>query len=151
MGKLGGGDGIMSQNEDCLFNESINNNQNRCITGEIGEMLNEIHRYGIPWLLQDQTLFEVSVGSMMRGFSSVTTCAGLTEILYKFSESGPSILSSDQSDSLVLTEVSSSQMIVFVLEDSESEVFGVGYIDLIIFLEEGHQFLKTIGDHISQS
>ena len=66
----------------------------------------------------------------------VATSTGLTEILNKVMESGPSVLASDQVNSLVLSKVSSSWMIVFVTEDLKSEIFGVGHVDMIISLEK---------------
>ena len=70
-------------------------------------MLYEVHGDGVPGLLQDQKLFKASVGSMTRSLSSVAIRAGLTEVLDESSESGPSVISSDEGDSPVLTEVSS--------------------------------------------
>ena len=70
-------------------------------------MLYEVHGDGVPGLLWDRKLFKASVGSMMRSLSSVAICAGLTEILDEFSESGPSVISLDEGDGPVLTEVSS--------------------------------------------
>ena len=66
----------------------------------------------------------------------VATSTGLTKILNKVMKSGPSIIALDQVDSLVLSEVSSGWMIMFVIEDSKSEIFRVGHIDMIISLEE---------------
>ena len=73
---------------------------------------------------------------MTGSHSAVATSTGLTKILNKVMKSGPSVLMSDQIDSLVLSEVSSSQVVVFVTEDLKLEIFGVGYIDTIIFSEE---------------
>ena len=51
---------------------------------------------------------------MTGSHSAVATSTGLTKILNKVMKSGPGVLMSDQIDSLVLSEVSSSQVVVFV-------------------------------------
>ena len=136
LGELRGGDGVVSRDKDRLFRESVNNDEDCCITGGGRELLNEIHGDGIPRLLRDRKLFKTSIWSVTGSFSSVTTSAGLTEILNKVAKSGPGVLSSDQVDSLVLSEVSSGRMIVLVSENSKSEIFRVRYINTIVFPEE---------------
>ena len=132
LGKICRGGCIVSRNKDCLFGELINNDQDCHMSGRAQELLYEIHGDGVPGFLWDQKLLQCSIGSVPWRFSSVTICAGLTEILYKVSEARPNILTSDQHDGLVLTEMSSSQMVVLVSEYTEMEVVSVWYVDLTI-------------------
>ena len=136
LGELRGGDGVVSRDKDRLFRESVDNDEDCCITGGGRELLNEIHGDGIPRLLWDRKLFEASIWSVTGSFSSVTTSTGLTEILNKVAKSGPGVLSSNQINSLVLTEVSGGRMIVFVPENSETKVIGVRYVNAIVLPEE---------------
>ena len=76
-------------------------------------------------------MFKTSIGSMTRSLSVVAT-----RILNKVVKSRPSILTLDQVDSLVLPKVSSSQMIMLVMEDLKLEIFRVRHVDTIISLEE---------------
>ena len=73
----------------------------------------------------------------------VATSTGLEKSLTK-SQSLGQVYSHQTRLILVLSEVSSGQMIVFVTEDLKLEIFGVGHVDMIIPLEE------TIVGQISQ-
>ena len=65
-----------------------------------------------------------------------TSGTGFAVILDKFSESGPSVVLENKSCCLVLTWVSSKNVIMLVLEYMESKVIGIRDVDMIMMLEE---------------
>ena len=69
---------------------------------------------------------------MPRNFSAGAGHAGRNVVLYKCTESWPSVFASDKFQGPVLSEVSGEGMIVLILEDLESEVIGVWYKDTTI-------------------
>ena len=69
---------------------------------------------------------------MPRNLSAGAGCAGRNIVLYKCSESWPSVFASDKFQGPVLSEVPGEGMIVLIPEDSESEVIGVWYKDTTI-------------------
>jgi hypothetical protein len=48
---------IVSGNENTLLSESVHNNEDCCVALRFWEVLDEIHRDGIPQPLQNQELF----------------------------------------------------------------------------------------------
>ena len=61
-----------------------------------------------------------------------TGCAGRNLVLYKCTESWPSVFTSDKFQGPVLSEVSGEGMIMFIPEDLELEIIGVWYKDTTI-------------------
>ena len=59
---------------------------------------------------------------MPRNLSAGAGCAGQNVVLYKCTESWPSVFASDKFQGPVLSEVSREGMIMFIPEDSELEV-----------------------------
>jgi hypothetical protein len=51
----------MSWNEYALLRELIYNNKDCCVAFRLREVLNEIHRDGVPWTLRNQKLFEKAI------------------------------------------------------------------------------------------
>ena len=54
----------MSRDEDGLFRKLVYHDQDGCEARGEGELLDEIHRNGVPWLLWDRELLEQSIRSM---------------------------------------------------------------------------------------
>jgi hypothetical protein len=52
----------MSWNEDALLGKSIYNNKDCCVAFGLWEVLNEIHRNGVPQTLWNRKLFEKAIG-----------------------------------------------------------------------------------------
>ena len=63
---------------------------------------------------------------MALGFCLHACCAGLDIFLYKFMESGPSVIHSDDINCLVLTRMSGKNVVMLIAENAESKVV---YID----------------------
>jgi hypothetical protein len=51
----------MSRDKYALFGELIYNNKDCCVAFGLREMLNEIHRDGIPQMLQNRKLIEKAI------------------------------------------------------------------------------------------
>ena len=88
-------------------------------------MLNEVHGDGIPGTRRDGELFDQTVGLVSRGFGSSARGAGGTKVFDELSDSGPSILSAYELRSLVHAKVSSEEVIVLVLKNSQVEILRV--------------------------
>ena len=73
---------------------------------------------------------------MALGFGSHTCCAGLDILFDKFPESGPCIITTDEVDGLVLSGGSGKDVVMLMMENSESEVIRVRNVDEIILTEE---------------
>ena len=65
-----------------------------------------------------------------------TSGAGLAVVLNKGLEEWPSVVVSDMLKGLVLAKVSRERMVMFVEKNAESEIVGVGDVDLVLVLEE---------------
>ena len=77
-------------------------------------------------------MLEVTIGAVPLRLRMHTSDTRLTEIFYIGPDVGPSILSSDELKSFVLTKMSQQNMVMFVLHDFESEVVGVGDINSVV-------------------
>ena len=86
------------------------------------ELLDEVHRNGVPWFLGDRELLKESVGFMTRGFGTCTTSARLAIVEDERSEIGPSIFSADKLEGLILPEMTRKNVVMFVTEYLEPEV-----------------------------
>jgi hypothetical protein len=105
---------VMCQDEYGLLGKVVNDYQDSGDTAGGGKLLNEIHRYGIPWLLGNRKLLERSIGSVSQGFGSGTGGTGTNVVLHKCPESWSSIFPTNQLKGL--SEVSGQGMIVLVLK-----------------------------------
>jgi hypothetical protein len=81
-------------------------------------------------------LLEKSVGTVSLRLGTEAGDTGFAEGLDQGSELWPGVLASNEFKGLVLAEMSGERMIVLVLEDSESEVIGVGNVNAVIQSEE---------------
>ena len=81
-------------------------------------------------------MLQESVGSVTLWLGSHTSGAGLAVVLDKGSEEWPCIVVTDELKGLVLAEVSRDWVVVFVKEDAESEIIGVGNEDSVLVSEE---------------
>lgn len=95
-------------------------------------MLNEIHRDRIPGVLQDRKLLQGSIRAMTQSFGSATSSAGLAKLGNIGAKTRPSVLASDEVGGLVLSKMTCQGMIMMLLEDAESEIINVQYIDKIV-------------------
>ena len=66
------------------------------------------------------------------GFSAHTSSTRLAILLNEVTHTRPSVLMLDKTNSLILTGVSSEYVVVLMVEDSETEVGGVGNVDMSI-------------------
>ena len=72
---------------------------------------------------------------MTLGFSAHTSSTRLAILLNEVMHTRPIILMLDKTNSLILTGVSSEYVVVLMMEDSETEVGGVGNVDTSIVEE----------------
>ena len=72
---------------------------------------------------------------MSGGLGPGTCSAGLTEVRYRLAESGPSVVSSDEGQGFVDSEMAGEDVIVLVAQDAQSEVVGVGHEDSVAVSE----------------
>jgi hypothetical protein len=86
-------------------------------------------------VLWDRELLEESVGFVMGGLGTLAGGTGVAEFLHKGSKVGPDIFPSDYCESFVLFGVPGENVIIFVLEDLESEVVQVWNMNLIMVVE----------------
>jgi hypothetical protein len=80
-------------------------------------------------------LLEESVGSVPGGLGTLAGGTGVTEFLHEGPKVGPHIFLSDYRKGFVLSGVPREDVIMFVLEDSESEVVRVWDVNPIVMVE----------------
>jgi hypothetical protein len=80
-------------------------------------------------------LLEESVGSVTGGLGTLAGGTGVAEFLYKGPKVGPNVFPSDYREGFVLSSVPREDVIMFVLEDSESEVVHVWDVNPIVMAE----------------
>ena len=84
------------QDKNPLLHKPINNHKDCSKTGALRELLDEIHRDGIPRFLRYGQLLERSIWLMPRGFRPTTSCARFAKVRYESSEFQPGIIPEDQ-------------------------------------------------------
>ena len=72
---------------------------------------------------------------MTLGFGAHTSSTRLAILLNKVAHTRPSVLALDKTNSLILTGVSSKYVVMLMAEDLETEVRGVGNVDMSIVEE----------------
>ncbi|KIJ07281.1 hypothetical protein PAXINDRAFT_90685 [Paxillus involutus ATCC 200175] len=112
--------GVVRQDEYGLLGKVVNDSQDSGESAGGGELLNEIHRDGVPWLLGNGELFKQPIGSVSRGFGSGAGSTGTDIVLYKCPKSWPSIFPTNQLKSPILSEVSRQGMVMLVSKDTET-------------------------------
>jgi hypothetical protein len=80
-------------------------------------------------------LLEESVGSVTGGLGTLAGGTGVAEFLYEGPKVGPNIFLSDYHEGFVLSSMPGEDVIMFVLEDSESEVVRVWDVNPIVMAE----------------
>jgi hypothetical protein len=80
-------------------------------------------------------LLEESIGFVMGGLGMLAGGTGVAEFLYKGPKVGPDVFLSDYREGFVLSGVPREDVIMFVLEDSESEVIRIWDVNLIVMVE----------------
>jgi hypothetical protein len=86
-------------------------------------------------VLWDRELLEESVGFVTGGLGTLAGGTGVTEFLHEGPKVGPDIFPSDYREGFVLSSVPREDVIMFVLEDLESEVVCVWDVNLIVMAE----------------
>jgi hypothetical protein len=86
----------------------------------------------VPW---DMELLEESIGFVTGGLGTLAGGIGVTEFLHEGPKVGPNIFLSDYHEGFVLSGVAGEDVIMFVLEDLESEVIRIWDINPIVMAE----------------
>ena len=66
---------VVSQNEDSLLGESVNDNKDGCESSRGGKLFDEVHRYGIPEMHGNGKWFEESIGFVPTRLDLIADCA----------------------------------------------------------------------------
>jgi hypothetical protein len=80
-------------------------------------------------------LLEESIGFVMGGLGMLAGSTGVTEFLHEGPKVGPNVFLSDYCKGFVLSGMPREDVIMFVLEDSESEVVRIWDVNLIVMAE----------------
>jgi hypothetical protein len=80
-------------------------------------------------------LLEESIGFVTGCLGMLAGGTGVAEFLYEGPKVGPDVFLSDYREGFVLSSVPGEDVIMFVLEDSESEVVHVWDVNLIVMAE----------------
>jgi hypothetical protein len=80
-------------------------------------------------------LLEESVGSVTGGLGMLAGGIGVAEFLYEGPKVGPNVFPSDYREGFVLSGMPGEDVIMFVLEDSESEIVRVWDVNPIVMAE----------------
>jgi hypothetical protein len=86
-------------------------------------------------VLWDGELLEESVGFVTGGLGTLAGGTGVTEFLHEGPKVGPDVFPLDYCEGFVLSSMPREDVIMLVLEDSESEVVRVWDINLIVMVE----------------
>jgi hypothetical protein len=86
-------------------------------------------------VLWDRELLEESVGFVTGGLGMLADGTGVAEFLYEGPKVGPHVFLSHYHEGFVLSGMPGEDVIMFVLEDSESEVICIWDINLIMMAE----------------
>jgi hypothetical protein len=86
-------------------------------------------------VLWDRELLEESIGFVMGGLGTLAGGTGVTEFLHEGPKVGPDVFPSDYCKGFVLSGVPREDVIMFVLEDLESEVIHIWDINPIVMVE----------------
>ena len=122
----------MSQNEECLFRQSVNDHKNGGEAFRRRKLLDEVHGYGVPWFLQYGELLQESEQTMSGYLGTGAGCARTDVVLDEGMDTQPGIFLTDEFQSLVLPEVASCRMIMEGSENLEMEIVSFGDEDTIV-------------------
>jgi hypothetical protein len=86
-------------------------------------------------VLWDRELLEEFIGFVTGGLGTLAGGTGVAEFLHKGPEVGPDVFPSDYHEGFVLSGVSREDVVMFVLEDSESEIICIWNVNLIMVAE----------------
>ena len=86
----------MSGDEDTLLGEAVHDDQDGGEARGRWKLLNEVHRYGVPWALRDRELFEQAVRLVARGFGTGTGGTGGHVVLNECANAQPGIIVADK-------------------------------------------------------
>ena len=100
------------------------------------EVFNEVHGNGVPRAFGDWELLEESVGFVSGCLGTLAGGTGVAEFLHEGPKVGPNVFPSDYREGFVLSGVSGEDVIMVILEDSESEVVHVRDVNPIVMTEE---------------
>ena len=99
------------------------------------EVFNEVHGNGVPWAFRDVELLKESIGFMSGCLGMLAGGTGVAEFLHEGPKVGPNIFPSDYCEGFVLSGMSGEDVIMVVLEDSESEDIRIWDVNLIVMTE----------------
>jgi hypothetical protein len=125
-----------SRNKNALLHHAIDDNKDRVESVGGRKSLNEIHGYGVPRKVGDRKLLEHAVGFVALRFRAHTSGTGFAILLDKVSNTRPSVVPLYKTEGLVLSGMSSEDVVMLVAEDVESEVVRVRDIDATTMAEE---------------
>jgi hypothetical protein len=103
-------------------------------------VLNEIHRNGIPRPFQCRKLLQESIRFVRGAFEHLQVVHKLQKC-FTGSEVGPYIIWTDEVEGLVLSSMSSQDVIMIVLEDFEVEVISIRDVNPVVLTEKS-AFIK---------
>ena len=115
-----------------MLRESINDYEECSVARRVGKMFYEVHGNGVPRLLGHWKLLQKSIMFITRGFRPFASSARVTELLDKSMKIRPNVVATYCFKGFVLPDMSCKDMIMFILEDFESEVCNVRYKNPII-------------------
>lgn len=80
---------IGSWNKDCHLCKAVDYNEDGREVGRWGQLLDEIHGYGRPWMRGNREGFEVTVRLVPDSFDAPTRLTGINKGVDKFGHSQP--------------------------------------------------------------
>ena len=86
----------MGGDEDTLLGEAVHNDWDGSEAGGGWKLLDEVHRYGVPWALGDQELFEQAIRLVVRGFGMGTGGTGGHIVLNECMNAWPGVIVVDK-------------------------------------------------------
>jgi hypothetical protein len=99
------------------------------------EVFNEVHGDRVPQVLWDGELLEEFIGFVTGGLGMLACGTVVAEFLYEGLKVGPDVFLLDYCKGFVLTSVPREDVIMFVLENSESEIVHIWDVNLIMVVE----------------
>ena len=128
LGELWRCDSVGGRNEDALFRETIHHDEDGGEAGGRRKLFDEVHGDGVPRFLWNRKLLECAIGFVTTVFGTHTGSTGSEVVLNEGAEVWPEILLTNEGEGLVLSIMSSKNMVMLVLENAEMEIVGVQYI-----------------------
>ena len=113
-----------------MLGESVNNDEDSGEAGGLGKVFNEVHGDGIPRTRRNWELLNQTIRLVSQGLQPTTGRTRGAEVVDELPDFGPSILATYEFHSLVNPKVSSKEVIVFVLKDTQAEILCIRNVEL---------------------